>query len=215
MFLNTPEKRIKISQTLKNFIISEREKSGVPATVLSINLGFSNSWASQIENGRTQTIKHKDLVAMFAQILNCDNENADKYLTENIKELNSDKEINFKQSEKSNHKISIFSIDEEPDKEEKLKKEYEGLIEHMNEGLNLLFDKNSDKQGVIDVLERLIVNMYCDMGFTMSVASLPLCRMERVDDKTKYKVFREIAEIIKKNGQDCSANEDIKKTTEK
>ena len=136
-------------------------------------------------------------------VLNLDDENADKYLIENIDKFHS-KGLHEKFSSiDKDTNVSVYKVDDS----KKLKEDYSELIENLNTGLNFFFDKIDDKQDAVNMLRAFVVNLHCDMGFTLSVTALPLCRMERVEHEVKRKVIHTFFDIIKENGMDCSVDD--------
>ena len=216
MYLENPEARIKNIQTIKNFIINERESRGISANKLATLMSRPQPWIAQIENGRTKTIKHSDFVAMFASILSVSPEKADIYLEENQVKYKTDKNTVEFNDEIPDKQLNLFQIEEDKSEDiEKLQEEYKHIIDNIYEGFEFFFKKVNNKQDAIKTLNLFRRNLHMDMGFTFSVASLPLCRLKKIDSNLKHEVFKSFYKLIddagiKCNGKNCDCEDDEK-----
>jgi transcriptional regulator with XRE-family HTH domain len=221
MFLEDDKMRIPVTPALRRFIIKERENNKVSTLKLATKMDRPQSWLAQIESGRTKTIKKIDLVSIFQALLGVSIEEADKYIEDNqgkfllagIEKVTNEEvlDLSFDGKQKGSGEVRVFKAGEPKSDNALLKEEYMRLVRHLNRGLEVFFDKIDDKDDALNIINAFIVNMHCDMGFTLSVTALPLCRMERVEDEIKKRVFHEFAELIKANGTFCSADEDREK----
>lgn len=85
MFLENPDERQRVTQNLRDEIISLRTKKNYSANYLATEvLKKPQSWLAQIETGRTKTISNSDLVKVFSVLLDT---NADEYLNEHFGRL--------------------------------------------------------------------------------------------------------------------------------
>jgi len=152
-------------------------------------------------------------------LLNISHDEAKKYLSDNSDKF--DATDNNDQSstdalalsfENADNNVKLIKDKEEQEAEAKQKEKYKKMVKHLGVGFEYFYDKIENKDDAITIINAFIVNMHCDMGFTLSVAALPLCRMQRVDKDVKDKVFHEFAEQIKINGTTCSADEEREKS---
>lgn len=83
------EKKIQLNDAIRNFISDTRKSmkkinKDMTADNISVQIGRSASWLSQIENGRLKTVKTNDLVNAFSIIKNCSYESAYMYADDKI-----------------------------------------------------------------------------------------------------------------------------------
>ena len=87
------DKKIRLNNAIRNFISEERKfaKKNNPdmtADGISIEIGRTQSWLSQVENGRLKSVKTNDLIKVFSVIRDVDYQNAKKYLDDEICYIN-------------------------------------------------------------------------------------------------------------------------------
>lgn len=88
-------KKIELNNAIRYFICEQRknEKNKRPemtADAISVKVGRTPSWLSQVENGRLKTVKSKDLVKVFCILKNCDYEKSYDYLDNQILLINAE-----------------------------------------------------------------------------------------------------------------------------
>lgn len=193
MFLDNPNNRIKITDEIRTFIIEERSKRNLSANQLSKNMERPQSWIAQIENGRTQSIKQKDLVFVFSVILNSTLHKADEYLMDNLIKLPANsvsvdetKTID-KQSLKQLSKYNQFTKNET---EEEFKKQKRFIIE----AINSMYEEVPEE--AVKILRTLCRNMNYKLPFIMGVSSLPFFALKDLDEDVSFEVYTKIADLL-------------------
>ncbi|WP_312729391.1 hypothetical protein [Enterococcus sp.] len=205
MFIDYPEKRQRITLSLRKEISALRAKKGYSTNFFATSiLNKSQSWLAQIEGGKIKTISNADLVDLFEKLLSVSSDEVEVYLTDNYDRLFTDElsnieESSFNDSEKDK-KISYFKA--KPVKsEDENRKLYKKYINNLDEGLMIFFDNVDNKNDALNILQNIVENLHQDMGFTLSIAALPLGAMRDADVEEKKAVFFEIIEVLKKHGK--------------
>ncbi len=192
MFLDNGMNRIVITQKLRDFIIKEREKKGFSATKLASEMKRPQSWLAQIENGRTQTIKSKDLVSIFSTMLNVSMEQADEYLFDNIDEftdslVNSNEEFISKQKI-MNIKQYLNFTDTETENEYKKQKKF--IVNTLNEFYNIF------PEDTVKILRTFCANLNFNFSFMMGIISIPFAVLKDADEIYCKELYEKISELF-------------------
>jgi hypothetical protein len=94
-----------------------------------------------------------------------------------------------------------------PSSEEKGKdyfEEYNKVKDDIMAGFDIIFKNIEDKEYTIKLLKRLKNNMHTDLGYSLSIFSLPWCHLSNLDKEKKVKIINDIFEMIKQNGHECA-----------
>ena len=80
MLSDVRSQKVAITESLRILIIEERLAAKKSAAQIAATLDRSQSWVAQIENGRKQKINAKELISLFAELLNVSRSDAIEYL---------------------------------------------------------------------------------------------------------------------------------------
>jgi|GEM_PF-5119980 len=192
MFLQNGLNRIAVTQKLRNFIMNERDKRGLSATKVASLMERPQSWLAQIENGRTQTIKQKDLVLIFSAILSVDIDKADEYLSDNVDAFsenpsNSSDNVINRQKIRDVKRYSDFSSNA-TDKEFRDRKNF--VVKVFNDFHNEL------PENALRTLQTFSRNIKFDFSFTMGLISIPFHVLSDADESVCRELYQKISDLF-------------------
>ena len=185
-----PEK-IELTKVIKSIIANSRKDTGLSSYDFSEKIGKSKYWISNIENGKAKFIAKEDLCLIIKTAKGVSDQEIEAMLTDiltdNVDPLNKPIEI-------------LTPSSEEPKDYEK---EFERLVNDINKGFDVIYDSIDNKEDVIKFFKRIKTNMRSDLGYAISVFTLPWCHLSEADKETKVKVLDDVFQLIKDNGLDC------------
>ena len=204
-------KRINVTEGIKKLIVSSRKSKHLTAADISKAIKGSDYWLQNIENGRTKTINREDLISILQYCLDCPTEEADKLITatlkpgisENLSATGNEKEINLYLEETD----TLEDIS-------KYRSQFDKLLENTKEGFNFFFDHVRDKERAISLLKMINVNLHSDLGFIISLYSLPWILLTDYQVEKKREFMKHFSEFIQENKSNSDEREDEKTTTE-
>lgn len=191
-----------LTNELKNYIRDTRIERNIKLTDLakkSASTEYSHdvAWYSQIEGERTKSIKRKEIIFLFTMLLNVNEDEAEKHI-ENFLNPSENPKLDQK-------KISLFDISDEQNNEDLVIKQYNNCIDRIIEGYKLLFEHVSNKSDALSLVTHILQNMYSkDLGYILSIFSLPWHLLESLPHDHKNKLIKDFIRIIKDNGIDIS-----------
>ncbi|MDF2820209.1 MAG: hypothetical protein K0R15_650 [Clostridiales bacterium] len=184
-----------LTDNIRAFILEERRKTGLPAEIVSENIGRTKSWLSQVENGRLKNISRIDFINLISYLLKISNEEAETYI---------ENKLNFLEENKSDiQQLTFFNIDDD-NEAEKIKKEFNENVNVIVQKFNLLFDNVEDKKQALNIIKRIKSNIKsCDLGFIVSIYSLPWLKTTGREYDEKNKMIKDMINIIDENALTC------------
>jgi len=187
--------KIKLTDNIRAFILTERKRSGKTAETVSESIGRAKSWLSQIENGRLQNIGRVDFINLIASLLQISEDDAEKYIEVMI--MNPTKKTVEKKTNADG--LEIYKVNDESDMEI-LRMQYGDVRSNILMCLDYFFENVSDKKEGLNLLGNFACNLNADLGFMLSVAALKWDRMEKSDISTKQMLCQEINSLLNKYG---------------
>ncbi len=193
MFIENPTNRIPVTNSIKELIISEREKINLSATQLAKNMERPQSWIAQIENGRTKTIKQEDLVFIFASILNLSNEEADIFLMDKLGVIESIEEnsnaVIDKHKLKQVQKFTKF-IDRKTETEFKQQKKF--IISAFND----FYEEMPDE--AVKILRTYCSSIKYNFPFILGIMAIPFAVFSDLKDDVAREFHEELSNLFLK-----------------
>jgi transcriptional regulator with XRE-family HTH domain len=191
---NRNESKTKLDKEIRKFIVDTRLKFNKTGTQISDAIGRTQTWITQVETGRIKNINNDDLISLFKNILDCDDESAIKYIEENQPTTNPFEE-----------NIPMYN---DNDISDKLKNEYKENVDNITEGFNIFLDRVPNKQYALNVSSQFTHNMHADLGFMMALVSENWCKLAKLDFETKKSILKDITKIIDEKGTACPYSDD-------
>lgn len=203
-----PAERIIVTKGIKKLIVSSRKGKHLTATDISKAIKNSDYWLQNIENGRTKTISREDLISILQYCLDCTIEEADGLIattlksgtSDNMSDVDSEKEINL-YLEEADQLVDIS----------KFRSEFDKLLDNTRDGFNFFFDRVRDKERAITLLKMINANMHSDLGFIISLYSLPWILLTDYPVEKKKEFMKHFSKFIKEN-KSHNDDEDDEKT---
>lgn len=182
------KEKLDITLIIKNFISDLRKESGLSAQDFGEQIGKSKYWLANIENDKTKTITKLDLLSIIKYTKKVDDATAENILNDLLSENNQQIEFILPDSDKDNKDYN---------------KAFQDVVDDIVKGFSVIFEKVDDKEYTLKLLKRLNKNMHSDLGYSLSIFSLPWCHFSNLEREKKMEIINSIFKMIKENGHDC------------
>lgn len=177
--------KLEITEKIIQLISDTRKSKGITANDLSISLGKPKYWLTNIEAKKTKFIAKEDLIKTICELLKKTPNEAESYIDD------------YLENPQTSDEPKLFRIDE--DKDINYKEEIKKHIKGINEGFEIINKSSIPEKDRADIFSLFNRNMHAELGFMLSLVSLPWFLLKDLDDESKSKLFKEIFEIIKAN----------------
>lgn len=183
--------KVELTRGIKSIIVGSRKDTGLSSYDFSEKIGKSKYWFANLENGKSKYVTKDDLFSIIRLAKNINDEEIENLIQNIIDEstINTDQQIEF----------IAPSSEEKRDYTE----EFNKVVDNIVAGFNIIYKNVDDKEYTIELLKRLNKNMHSNLGYSLSIFSLPWCHFSNLDKDKKLEIIDDIFEMINKKGHKC------------